>query len=196
MSDLMQALKGLPHLKRAIEVAAVQQHPLLLIAEDLTLPDVDLLVRPITNHFGIDAYTIQPCPCGGLGSTEYECVCTHAEIVRFRRNHLAVFSPCMQVRVAWDTFSSERLGETLATVEERVASARTRVESVPRTLCTTGSSLLKAAYRQLSLTQVGYAFVLEVAASIAALANTPDIIRIAHIAEAIQYQFKPEGERP
>jgi predicted ATPase with chaperone activity len=193
MRDLMQALKGLPHLKRAIEVAAVQQHQLLLIAEDLTLPDVDLLVRPITDHFGVDTYTSLPCSCGGFGSTEHECVCTPAEIVRFRRNHLYVFSPCMQVtvvQVKWETFSSERVGETLAAVEERVALARTHVDDVPRTLCAAGTSLMKAAYRQLSMTQVGYAFVIEVAASIAALANRKEI-HAAHLAEAIQYQLKP-----
>jgi magnesium chelatase family protein len=113
-------------------------------------------------------------------------------------------------RVNYDKLTSERLGESSATIRERVAAARERQThrfasgasgkelrtnadmgaGEVREWCvldSAGQSLMRAAMRQLQLSARAYHRVLKLARTIADLEDQA-AIKPAHLAEALQYR--------
>jgi magnesium chelatase family protein len=110
-------------------------------------------------------------------------------------------------RVEYEKLSSDRLGESSATVQARVETARqrqrTRFEGKDgitcnadmhpaevRKFCTldeTGKNLMQSAMNQLQLSARAYHRVLKLARTIADLAGS-EVIAPTHLAEALQYR--------
>lgn len=158
-----------------------------------------------------------PCPCGYYGDQEKECNCSPHQIQRYRsrlsgplldRIDLHVFVP----RVKFQDLAGEPVGETAATVRQRVETARAiqrdrfKGKKVPcnaamtpgqvRRFCPlTGEAgrMLQAAFRQLALSARAHDRTLKVARTIADL-DGAEVIDTVHIAEAIQYR-ECESER-
>jgi magnesium chelatase family protein len=111
-------------------------------------------------------------------------------------------------RVDYEKLSSDRLGESSASIRERVQAARerqrVRFEGIDivcnsdmrvaevRQFCKldeAGDSLVRAAMSQLNLSARGYHRVLKLARTIADLARS-EAIQTVHLAEALQYRPK------
>lgn len=150
---------------------------------------------------------MNPCPCGHLGSPLRACRCTPDGVLRYQgrlsgplldRIDLQIEVPA----VAPDTLASAPDGESSAQVAERVQAARETALS--RQGCTnarlSGSAidahcalgdaetrLLQGASARLGWSARSYHRVLRVARTVADLAASP-LIRVPHLAEAIQYR--------
>jgi magnesium chelatase family protein len=154
---------------------------------------------------------MNPCPCGFLGDRIRPCVCSPAQIQRYRtrvsgplldRIDLHVEVPAVPFR---DLAADER-GEESASVRERVMRARARqVERYQgsrahnnaqlrtnqiRKHCRIdgpGRTLIEQAVARLGLSARAYMRILKVARTIADLEQR-DSIAAEHVAEAIQYR--------
>jgi magnesium chelatase family protein len=152
------------------------------------------------------------CPCGMLGHSHQECVCTAGDVQRYRRRisgplmdridlHLDV-SP-----VPFDDLSSRGEAEPSAAVRRRVLSARdvqlARFAGKGSVHCNAQMSirlvrqhcemdaacraLMKMAIQRLGLSARGYGRILKVARTVSDLAGSAQL-RPEHISEAIQYR--------
>lgn len=154
---------------------------------------------------------MNPCPCGYLGDKAHECRCTPTQIQRYRarvsgplldRIDLHIEAPALSIA----ELRSETLGESSASLRDRVNAARSRQyarfhgtkvtanarmpHSFIRKHCAIDSTLgdiLQRAMEQLHLSARAYDRVLKVARTIADLAGS-DQIESAHLLEAIQYR--------
>lgn len=201
-------IRGQHHAVRAIEIALTGNHNLLITGgvgsgkTALILAIEETGVRstlddgrvPETGSLNYDIpviMTTRPCPCGNYLSDEFECVCTSEEILKHR-------APLKQVLYSIDMFiyliplSFEQIidtrpSESSETIIKRVTSSSSRLANVSKTIDSDVSPLLKSAHMQLRL-QTGMVFrIMNVARTIAAMAEDQDIEPV-HMAEAIQYR--------
>jgi len=155
--------------------------------------------------------SMNPCPCGNLGSTTQECKCSPSEIHRYisKLSGPLLDRIDLQIEVdgiSFDEFRSVQLNESSSAVKERVEKARgvqrerykgsatktndemsnAQVREYCR-LDAEGEKLLKTAFTRLNLTARAGNRVLKVARTIADLDGSVNILP-THIAEAIQYR--------
>ena len=154
---------------------------------------------------------MNPCPCGYAGHPTRACVCTPAQIARYRarlsgplldRIDLSIEAPA----VSFADLSSRAKGESSAEVRARVIQARERQlsrQGMPNArleagqieaLCApdaAGAALPETAMRRLNLSARAYHRVLRVARTLADMSGDARP-GAAHMAEAIQYRRGPE----
>lgn len=187
MNDPFQRIKGQEHIKRALEVAAVNNHTVRITTVGCHEDGLHLIV-PAANVFSIPIAIIRSCFCGHFGDAELTCFCSdddHREYARTKQLNSFDIEVEMH-RTNYEKLTSDRLSEPTDAIRERVERAQKFLSKVTTNLDATGVSLMKAACRQLVFTQTQYERTLDVARSIAALAGTKEI-GAAHLAEAIQY---------
>lgn len=155
--------------------------------------------------------SMNPCPCGNLGSKTQECKCSPAEIHRYISKLSGPLLDRIDLQVEVDSISYEDFrsaapNESSETIKARVENARAiqrkRYEgSVTKTndemsnaevrkyckLDSVGEALLKNAFTKLNLTARASSRVLKVSRTIADLEGSVDI-GAHHVAEAIQYR--------
>ena len=150
---------------------------------------------------------MNPCPCGYLGHHNNKCRCTPDQVARYRSKLSGPLLDRIDLHVEVPALSDDELtnapdGEASVTIRNRVEQARRlqmQRQAKPNALlsskevdqfCATddaGMSLLKNAVSKLSLSARAYHRILKVARSIADLAGE-EVIKPAHIAEAVQYR--------
>lgn len=150
---------------------------------------------------------MNPCPCGYLGHHNNKCRCTPDQVARYRarisgplldRIDLHIEVPALRE----DELTTAASGEASELIRIRVEHARHRqIERQGKAnfllsskevdkYCVTdeaGLNLLKQAISRLNLSARAYHRILKVARSIADLAGE-NILKPAHIAEAVQYR--------
>lgn len=154
---------------------------------------------------------MNPCPCGYYGDNLRACTCASAAISAYQKRISGPLLDRMDIslhvpRVDYLKLSSQRQGESSATVQARVEEARKRqlgrfvgsrlvcnAEMGPKelrafcTLTEAGDALMKSAMRQMKLSARGYHRVLKLARTIADLSGVEAILP-EHLAEALQYR--------
>ncbi len=154
---------------------------------------------------------MNPCPCGYYGDPVKPCTCSNMVVTKYQKRISGPLLDRIDIhievpRVEYEKLSDRRMGETSATVRERVEAARNRqrvrfgsdgiaanADMRPadvRKFCAldeTGQSLMQAAMNQLQLSARAYHRVLKLARTIADLAGS-ESIQPLHLAEALQYR--------
>jgi magnesium chelatase family protein len=152
-----------------------------------------------------------PCPCGFYGDTRRSCLCSSAEVHRYRRRISGPLLDRIDLQVEAPALDPTELrgarsGESSTAVRRRVTAARARqlerfagrgifsnARMSPRELrryCSLdadGERVLDAAVERLSLSARSHGRVLRIARTIADLAGESQI-RASHVAEAVQYR--------
>ena len=144
---------------------------------------------------------LKPCTCSSTVVTKYQKRISGPLLDRI---DIHVEVP----EVDYEKLSSDRVGESSASIRERVQAARKRQDvrfdgtdiicnsdmrvAEVRQFCKldqAGDSLVRSAMSQLNLSARGYHRVLKLARTIADLAGSDDIWSV-HLAEALQYRPK------
>jgi predicted ATPase with chaperone activity len=191
-------LRGQEQIKRVLEVAAAGGNTVLVTC--VGCPGDDALVGAAAAALGVEARTIWPCPCGNHGSPDRTCTCSPELIVRHRVETLGESQYDLYVEMpaaSFERITSARKVDTLDEVKARAGRARkllgagrTHLGELLPLLDAAGLSLLKAAHRQLAMSQSQITRTLRTARAIAALGGS-ERIGAAHLAEAVQYRPRP-----
>ncbi|KAA0257781.1 YifB family Mg chelatase-like AAA ATPase [Deferribacter autotrophicus] len=153
-----------------------------------------------------------PCPCGYLGDNRRECVCTQAQIQRYRAKLSGPLMDRIDIQVQVSSIDIKDLsklqpGESSENIRKRVEVARKiqmerfkeegilynsqMNEKQIRKYCRLDESSLKLmeqAVTKLGLSARAYSKILKVARTIADLEESKDLLS-KHILEAIQYRI-------
>lgn len=155
---------------------------------------------------------MNPCPCGYLGDSRRECVCSVGKVLSYRskiggplldRVDIQIEVP----RLERSEFTMDKLSEPSVKIRERVERARriqrerflkekitlnsemkTRHIKKYCSLDKEGQGLLEKALEELQLSARAYYKILRVARTIADLEESAEI-QLSHLAEAIQYRL-------
>jgi magnesium chelatase family protein len=154
---------------------------------------------------------MNPCPCGFLGDAKRECVCTPAQIIRYRSKVGGPLMDRLEIQIEVPRLTREEMvkvanGEASKEIRRRVEKARLRqLRRFKKTkincnaqmkskqisqfcqLSPQASHLLEKALDELSFSARAYDKILKVALTIADLSDS-SCIEVEHIAEAIQYR--------
>ena len=155
---------------------------------------------------------MNPCPCGYLGHFSGRCRCTPDQVARYRGRISGPLLDRIDIQIEVATLREEELtsasrAEGSAAVRGRVAAARAlqiqrqskvNAQLAPREIekfCSAADdavALLKQAIARLNLSARAYHRVLKLARTVADLGDETTI-RVAHMAEAIQYRRLDRG---
>ena len=156
--------------------------------------------------------SMNPCKCGYFGDPSRECTCTESQVLAYRSKISGPLLDRIDIQVEvtpvdYQKLSSERKGESSATVKERVNKTREiqreRYKSYggiySNSQLTAGmigefckltpeaDKILEAAFNNLGFSARAHSRILKVARTIADLDGSENITE-KHIAEAIQYR--------
>lgn len=153
-----------------------------------------------------------PCPCGFASDPEHACTCSPGQIIRYQQK---ISGPIidridMQIevpRLKFEQLTTQKVAESSEEIRLRVERARQfqqeRFKNLPflynsemrpqeiKEFCqidTESAEVLKAAVNQFHLSGRAYHRILKLARTIADLEQSA-IIKIGHLAEALQYRF-------
>lgn len=128
--------------------------------------------------------TANPCPCGFFGHPTKECICTAAEVSRYRKRLSGPLLDRISMYVYLDPVNINELSDT-----ERIQ----RASVIRKKMCNLDDKAercLNKAYLKLSLSMRGRDKVRDVAQTIAQL-NNHEMIHEEDVAEALQFREIP-----
>lgn len=159
---------------------------------------------------------MNPCPCGHAQNPEKQCVCSPAQVSRYKRRISGPLLDRIDLHIdvpiiKYDKLAAEKVGEDSRTVRSRVQGARQRQTerfqndkiatnsemNLPQMkkycqLDSAGQEILKTAVQNLKLSARSYHRILKLARTIADL-SAEDVIQAQHLAEALQYRPREDS---
>jgi magnesium chelatase family protein len=142
--------------------------------------------------------TMNLCPCGGRGDPAAECSCSPQRLAAFRDKLSRALVDRFDLVLTMPRPRAHELeagaAEASAGVRARVLAARERLRRARPLRTPEADALLSRAVEQLPLSARGRARVARVAATIAALVASDDVLP-EHVAEALGYRAPKELER-
>ena len=160
---------------------------------------------------------MNPCPCGYYGDPTHNCTCSEFSIQRYQKRISGPLLDRIDIqinvpRVDYEKLSANTVGESSASIRERVEAARERqrirFKENPNVTCNSemgpaeirqycrldaeGEKLVKGLMTHYNISARAYHRLLKLARTIADLDASPDI-RTPHMAEAIQYRPRNKG---
>ena len=160
---------------------------------------------------------MNPCPCGYYGDPTHNCTCSEFSIQRYQKRISGPLLDRIDIqinvpRVDYEKLSANSVGESSASIRERVEAARerqrNRFKDNPNVTCNSemgpaeirqycrldaeSEKLVKGMMMHYNISARAYHRLLKLARTIADLDASPDI-RTPHIAEAIQYRPRNNG---
>jgi magnesium chelatase family protein len=173
----------------------------LIIADELPelKKDVLLYIKELSQQNIPVIATLHPCPCGYLGDPRKQCLCTPAQIAKYRSNvsgsiweifdiHIEV--PPVSIRDICNNINGTGyMQESTENVLTRVIPARERYNLNRENLKPEKDAveLLSMACQKLGFSAKAVSKILRISRAIADLEDK-DIIQSHHVAEAIQYR--------
>lgn len=183
----LDQIKGNVHVKRALEVAAVIHAPVTLLSRSNML---DALAFAAWESSTMPITIVTPCPCGNFLSDTYACTCTPDAIREHQHQHARYYmEDNLYIEVTLPKYEdfTNRSQETDERIGERITQARVFFHQVSSDMDTASQQLMKTAIQQFGgLSSIGYTCIITRAKAIAALAESSQI-RVAHLAESLQY---------
>lgn len=155
--------------------------------------------------------SMNPCPCGNLGSQIKECTCTSSQIAKYLSRLSGPLMDRIDMHIEVDNvtysdISSDANAECSADIKKRVDKARkiqidrfadcniysngNMSSRLLKTYCKLDkecNEMMESAFEKLGFSARGYSRILKVARTIADL-DEKENIELKHIAEAIQYR--------
>ena len=193
----LDSMRGNEHVKRAVEVAAVQNHAIVFLAHRPNIPTAKSYAQWLAQFGNENTTVLEPCHCGFYGDVYRECKCSERAIVRWRNRpdyRAAQMNGAMWSEISYVPFEklvSARKPEADEAIVERIERARFNLKAMKQAHELDGASqrLLQAAMRQLALTETQINQMLSVTASIAALDDNR-ASGVSYLAEALQYRIR------
>ena len=193
----LDSMRGNEHVKRAIEVAAVQNHAVVFAthrANRITAENYAQWMRAMYGNMNV--FVLEPCYCGNYGDVYRQCKCSERAIARWRNRDeykQAMQAAEMWVEVAYVSFeklASAHKPESDETIMRRVNAGQAYWKKPMQLSEMDGASqrLMAAAMNQLMLSESQVQQVLSVTASIVALNEGRS--SVSCLAEALQYRIR------
>ncbi len=159
---------------------------------------------------------MNPCPCGYIGDSKHQCICTPSQIHRYRSRVSGPLFDRMDIHidvpsVPYKELSSDYSGEPSANIRERVITARNiqterfnkdktysngqmKTRHMRKYCIPTedAQEILDAAMQKLGLSARAYTRILKVSRTISDLEGSETILA-HHVSEAIQYRTLDRG---
>lgn len=186
-NNKLGTIVGNHHVKRAIEVALVDNHSIGFLGNQKAL---NLAFKAIADLYGLEAYAATPCPCGSYASQRTACLCSGKKVKKhqrkkaFKRTVTAdiVVTPVLPLPYEKVTIFDETFDHDMLLRVEKA----TAVDTINVGLCDTGQRLMNSAIQVLNLSYDQSWGKIMVALSIAKL-DGKNTIEPVHLAEAMQY---------
>lgn len=193
----LDSMRGNEHVKRAVEVAAVQNHAIVFLAHRPNIPTANSYAQWCAQFGNENITVLEPCYCGFHGDVYRECKCSERAIVRWRNRpdyRAAQMNSAMWIEISYVPFEklvSACKPEVDERILERIERARFNLKAMKKAheLDNASQRLLQAAMRQLFLTETQINQMLSVTASIAALDDNRSS-NVVYLAEALQYRIR------
>ncbi|MBU2219941.1 YifB family Mg chelatase-like AAA ATPase, partial [Patescibacteria group bacterium] len=159
---------------------------------------------------------MNPCPCGHATNPEKQCLCSPAQVSKYKRRISGPLLDRIDLHIdvptiKYEKLAAEKMGEDSQTVRTRVQTARQQQQARFKNdkiqtnsemnlqqmkkycqLDNAGQEILKTAVQNLKLSARAYHRILKLARTIADLSLEPNI-QATHIAEALQYRPREDN---
>jgi magnesium chelatase family protein len=193
----LDSMRGNEHVKRAVEVAAVQNHAIVFMTHRPNRPTAEIYAAWLAQFGNEHTVVLEPCYCGHYGDVYHQCECQPRAIRRWENRtkyRVAKANGALWVEISYVPFEklvSARKPESDETILARIERARFNLKAMKKAHELDGASqrLLQAAMRQLALTETQINQMLSVTTSIAALDNNRSS-NVVYLAEALQYRTR------